>query len=767
MGEASTRGTIVARGLERQRKIDGIRRWKFDAVLQTFPLLLQISLLLFAAALSLYLWTIHPSLAIIVISLGSCGVALYTFMLISAALDRDSPFQTPLAPFLTPMVQVSTKIWSVWSAGYVRTRAHILPYFTTHTNDTAFSAEPFPPPSPEASAVAWVLETSTDPEIIARMAEQATEIQWPRCADLSVPLTRLRESFLSCFDSAVRVETVYVEKLREGMGGRAVQYGRAYCTIRVAHASKFPEELSFLWYTHGMDTTDDLENVIRIIEGRPNLKLEESLDTTVAVKWALHVIPSVDLREEELEAFIHQFRRGRIPRLTPASFADYLFCVNCFLTGNRENMDWMDKTNFQALLISDLFRNLTSRLMENTIDNILAGQILRLTSQLADKLESDELYHMSKLDRTIQVYRFCSVIPRSAGWLEAVSSAVLLARRNSQILVFLGDFQPEANHAEWVHAALNHVEQLRVNPDDEDYRTSALVGLLQALRADPGALTVPPPKTTLRVILWALSAPGNIAEIAFELLCNAPAWFQDAELQIMMQKSSVWQLLGRFASTESAKPWSRAAYFQLGDMLAKRAQWGPIVRDDLAGWVTVFLQERMPYIDFKTGLLRVWLNPGGNEVDQTPEDNPFILIFEALSKAWDDFDITQPRNIYRLAKCTTLAAVGNRYYGVGRGLPIPPDFRVTFSARLRNSIIQITEKARAEINSSQGLELRNEALGRAATILERIATHIPCKDSGVDSTDEELAVIRDQIIASIDALEGRFSEISLVLEVVQ
>ncbi|KAJ6495498.1 hypothetical protein DFH09DRAFT_1205596, partial [Mycena vulgaris] len=75
----------------------------------------------FAAALSLYLWTIHPSLAIIVISLGSCGVALYTFMLISAALDRDCPFQTPLAPFLTPMVQVSTKLWSVWSAGYAGT----------------------------------------------------------------------------------------------------------------------------------------------------------------------------------------------------------------------------------------------------------------------------------------------------------------------------------------------------------------------------------------------------------------------------------------------------------------------------------------------------------------------------------------------------------------------------------------------------------------------------------------------------------------------
>ncbi|KAJ7833293.1 hypothetical protein B0H13DRAFT_1579305, partial [Mycena leptocephala] len=59
------RGTIEERGLERQRKFDGLRRWKFDAAMQMFPLLLQFSLLLFATALSLYLWTIHRGIALI------------------------------------------------------------------------------------------------------------------------------------------------------------------------------------------------------------------------------------------------------------------------------------------------------------------------------------------------------------------------------------------------------------------------------------------------------------------------------------------------------------------------------------------------------------------------------------------------------------------------------------------------------------------------------------------------------------------------------
>ncbi|KAJ7348098.1 hypothetical protein DFH08DRAFT_1080238 [Mycena albidolilacea] len=66
---AGERGTMEARCLERQRKLDGLRKWKFETILQMFPLLLQFGLLLFSSALSVYLWTIHISLAIIVLGL--------------------------------------------------------------------------------------------------------------------------------------------------------------------------------------------------------------------------------------------------------------------------------------------------------------------------------------------------------------------------------------------------------------------------------------------------------------------------------------------------------------------------------------------------------------------------------------------------------------------------------------------------------------------------------------------------------------------------
>ncbi|KAJ7901529.1 hypothetical protein B0H13DRAFT_2515466 [Mycena leptocephala] len=91
------KGTIEERGLERQRKFDGMRRWKFDLVMQMFPLLLQFSLLLFATALAVYLWTIHRAIAGIVLGLTTLGLIFYTIMVISAVAWADSPFQSSLS----------------------------------------------------------------------------------------------------------------------------------------------------------------------------------------------------------------------------------------------------------------------------------------------------------------------------------------------------------------------------------------------------------------------------------------------------------------------------------------------------------------------------------------------------------------------------------------------------------------------------------------------------------------------------------------------
>ncbi|KAJ7911625.1 hypothetical protein B0H13DRAFT_1583939, partial [Mycena leptocephala] len=83
---AGERGTMEARCLQRQRKLDGLRKWKFETIMQLFPLLVQFGVLLFASALSVYLWTIHISLAIIVLALTSLGSSAYFFLLGSTVM---------------------------------------------------------------------------------------------------------------------------------------------------------------------------------------------------------------------------------------------------------------------------------------------------------------------------------------------------------------------------------------------------------------------------------------------------------------------------------------------------------------------------------------------------------------------------------------------------------------------------------------------------------------------------------------------------------
>ncbi|KAJ7847512.1 hypothetical protein B0H14DRAFT_3867493 [Mycena olivaceomarginata] len=182
---AGERGTIEARGLERQRKFDGLRKWKFEMLMQMFPLLLQLGLLLFAAALSVYLWTIHFSLAIIILCFTTFGFTSYVLLLISSLVSPDSPFQTPLSllvalviprtfwmGFGSFLVWATAQTWAFVQHQIDRTH-DFLPYFSK-------LIDPSPPPvldpedpepSAEIPAVLWILEASTDPRAVAIAAE--------------------------------------------------------------------------------------------------------------------------------------------------------------------------------------------------------------------------------------------------------------------------------------------------------------------------------------------------------------------------------------------------------------------------------------------------------------------------------------------------------------------------------------------------------------------------------------------------------------------
>ncbi|KAJ6472025.1 hypothetical protein C8R45DRAFT_1164782 [Mycena sanguinolenta] len=125
---AGEKGSLETRGLERQRKFDGRVKWKFDAVIQMFPLLLQFGLGLFWAALTIYLWTIHPSIASIVLVLTLSGLVAYVFLLRSAVVHADSPFQTPLASIMVYLS--STQLWKKSQAIFKQMTTPLFTLFT-------------------------------------------------------------------------------------------------------------------------------------------------------------------------------------------------------------------------------------------------------------------------------------------------------------------------------------------------------------------------------------------------------------------------------------------------------------------------------------------------------------------------------------------------------------------------------------------------------------------------------------------------------------
>jgi len=68
------RGSLEDRGKQRQQKLDGLEAWYFNAVLQSFPVLLQLSLLLFSISLSAFVWSQQGALAIAVIFSAAFGI---------------------------------------------------------------------------------------------------------------------------------------------------------------------------------------------------------------------------------------------------------------------------------------------------------------------------------------------------------------------------------------------------------------------------------------------------------------------------------------------------------------------------------------------------------------------------------------------------------------------------------------------------------------------------------------------------------------------
>lgn len=219
-------GSLEARGKNRQKMLEGLEAWHFDAVLQMFPVLLQISLLLFGISLSSYVWTQQRAITGIIIATTVLGCLFYAFTLFASLLSPLCPFQTP-ASFILRMTGVFMWAASVFIKTNDRPMHTLRARFLSFLHGIRASLSRIvlrllskSPSDPETgSAIRWVLATSTDPDDIAAAAALIPTITWPPDSEIVSHCQRLRDTFVGCFEPDGR--------LRPSAEDRAVDCGRA------------------------------------------------------------------------------------------------------------------------------------------------------------------------------------------------------------------------------------------------------------------------------------------------------------------------------------------------------------------------------------------------------------------------------------------------------------------------------------------------------------------------------------------------------------
>ena len=173
------RGSSVPQKCEdRQRKLNGLRRSPFRIIIESLPVLLQLSLSLLGVALVLSLWDVNRVTASVVAGFTGLGALFYTSFSIAGMLSYESPFQTPISLTLRRF-------------GVNRFFGKLFPKRVKR--------------DPSADCLFWVLKRITDPEVTAAALKYLTDIRWHCNPPEQVPWLQVTRIYTNCFDASQRV----------------------------------------------------------------------------------------------------------------------------------------------------------------------------------------------------------------------------------------------------------------------------------------------------------------------------------------------------------------------------------------------------------------------------------------------------------------------------------------------------------------------------------------------------------------------------------
>ena len=234
-------GSVVDRGRYRQHKMNGMDTWYFHFVMDSLPVLLQVSLFLFGYALSDYFFPANKTVAGVIIGFTAFGVLFYLFIVSASVLSYNCPFQTPLSlmlHFSKTYLERSRKQFGDMLApekklpspefGGPRTSAdpdtsdgnnignHIelavvdapgqnRPLFNQRVDRSGFVLD--------SNCIAWMFRMSMGQNTILALLKFIPEIVWHGCVQ-TVPWEIVYDTLLECFDLSSGRLTV-IPNLRE------------------------------------------------------------------------------------------------------------------------------------------------------------------------------------------------------------------------------------------------------------------------------------------------------------------------------------------------------------------------------------------------------------------------------------------------------------------------------------------------------------------------------------------------------------------------
>jgi Family of unknown function (DUF6535) len=241
------RGSLIERGRDRQRKWEGMISWRFQLIMDSLPMMLQAALLLLGYALSQYLWTIDFTVGTVIIVLTSLGALFYMFVIVSAVVSYDCPYQTPLSIVLRSLINSDwghTK-YTKRIHDFVRSVVGRLPSFITYAkphfstwfklrslaqrteggsvwsnppddvvqlfDDTSIHRQDH---ASDARCITWLLETSTDADVAVSAMRFVPEVEWHSGIETIPFVERFCDLLEECFDPAV-------ESVNPGMVNKA------------------------------------------------------------------------------------------------------------------------------------------------------------------------------------------------------------------------------------------------------------------------------------------------------------------------------------------------------------------------------------------------------------------------------------------------------------------------------------------------------------------------------------------------------------------